>query len=232
MQIILPIMALIPRGEFRMGSPTAEIGRKTDEGPTRTVTINYELEVGKYPVTFDEWDAAATMGAVNGYRPFDEGWGRGNRPVVNVSWVDAHGYISWLNDRLGSNFRLLSEAEWEYCCRSNSATRYSFGDEIHREQAAFDCPCTLPVDAFPENRFGLVGMHGNVWEWCQDKWNEDYSEAHSDGSPMETGTIKRVVRGGSWFNGARSLRSAERGRGGVTHRNGYRGFRIARTKHN
>ncbi|MFO0475981.1 MAG: caspase family protein, partial [Alphaproteobacteria bacterium] len=108
-----PEMVTVPAGSFVMGSPAGEEGRSSDEGPQRTVTISRAFSAGKFEVTFAEWDACVAGGGCNGYRPGDEGWGRGNRPVINVSWNDAQAYVQWLSNRTGKRYRLLSEAEWE-----------------------------------------------------------------------------------------------------------------------
>lgn len=199
-----PKMVRIRPGSFLMGSPEDEPYRDSREGPQHEVRIEYDFEVGKYPVTFAEWAAAAAEGACDGYRPHDgrpgEHWGRGKRPVINVSWDHAQGYIAWLNERTGKTYRLLSEAEWEYCCRAGTKTAYSFGDSIRWPQANFLNERTEPVTRFPRNAFGLVGMHGNVDEWCEDCWNKNYDQPGrpDDGSAWLTGDCSlRVLRGGS-----------------------------------
>ena len=179
------------------------------------------------------------LGGCNGHRPADEGWGRGDRPVINVSWQDAQSYVSWLSRETGEDYRLPSEAEWEYAARAGSTTKYSWGNEIGRNRA--NCErgrCgdsyrnTAPVGSFGANAFGLHEMHGNVWEWVEDCWNSSYEGAPSNGSAWLRGKCEeRVVRGGSWDNAPRLLRSAMRYRGNAGDRD-YSGvgFRVALTR--
>lgn len=198
------------------------------------MVIDYHFEVGKYPVTFREWDSAVRRGACDGYLPRDKGWGRGWRPVINVSWDDAQGYIRFLNDRTGRGYRLLSEAEWEYCCRAGTTTAYAFGETLsNRSQGVVVAyNRTVEVNRLWANRWGLVSMHGNAWEWCQDAWNDSYDEQGrpDDGSPWLPGDMtRRVLRGGSWINPSEFLRSAVRSRAKTGVRNVNIGFRVART---
>ena len=217
-----PEMVVIRPGTFMMG----------EAGQQHSVTIAKPFAVGKYPVTFAEWDAAGLA-----RKPGDEGWGRGRRPVINVSWDDAKAYAAWLSNTTVKGYRLLSEAEWEYCCRAGTTTTYSFGDTITKEQAQFSdvdygsTEQTVEVGKFPANAFGLHDMHGNVWEWCEDPWHPDYNGAPPDGSCWTTGgdTSSRVRRGGSWGYNPRFLRSASRGGNRPGFRGGGSGFRLART---
>ena len=232
--LILPKMVRINPGRFLMGSPEGEERRDLHEGPQHEVVIDYHFEVGKYPVTFREWDSAARRGACDGYRPEDLGWGRGWRPVINVSWDDAQAYIRFMNDRTGRGYRLLSEAEWEYCCRAGATTAYAFGETLtNRSQGVvFAYNRTVEVNRLWANRWGLVSMHGNVWEWCQDAWNDSYDDPGrpDDGSPWLSGdTTQRVLRGGSWISPSGNLRSAYRLRSETGDRDLYNGFRVART---
>ena len=172
-------------------------------------------------VTFAQWDACVAAGGCNGYRPSDAGWGRGNRPVINVSWNDAQAYVQWLSQRTGQRYRLLTEAEWEYAARAGSTTNFSWGDDdpvcdqSARNGANFSA-CTddrtRPVGSFQPNGFGLYDVPGNVWEWVED----------AEGS-------SRVLRGGSWGNGPENLRSSVRDWGTPTYRGYINGFRVART---
>ena len=228
-----PQMVGIPAGSFMMGSPRTEKRRYGDEGPVHEVTIEKPFAVGIYPVTFDEWDACAAQGGCGGYRPSDGGWGRELRPVVNVSWKDAQKYLQWLSARTGAEYRLLSEAEWEYAARAGTATRYSFGNSISRKQANYSFwfgGKTTPVWSYPPNGYGLYDMHGNVWEWVQDCWNGSYLQAPKDGSAWERGDCsRRVLRGGSWNSNSWYLRSAHRYWNGAGYRSSRNGFRVART---
>ena len=211
-----PEMVVVPSGSFMMGSPGVEKGRDDDEGPRHRVRIDYRLAVGVYEVTFAEWDACVSAGGCGGYRPDDRGWGRGNRPVINVSWEDAQSYVRWLSNKTGKSYRLLSESEWEYVARAGTTTRYNWGNEIGHNRAncdgcgsRWDNEKTAPVGAFSANAWGLHDVHGNVWEWVEDCWNDSYTGAPADGSAWESGDCsERVLRGGSWFYVPRNLRAA------------------------
>lgn len=219
-------MVTIPAGSFQMGSPKSEPQRASGEGPQRQVQIA-AFEMGKHEVTFDEWDACVADGGCQ-HRPNDLGWGRGKRPVINVSFNDiTNEYLPWLNRKTGLQYRLPSEAEWEYAARAGTITRFNTGDCITTDQANFSglsdlnlakgCPTgkdrykTLPVGSFPANAFGLYDMHGNVFEWTQDCWNSSHQGAPSDGTARSSGQCnRRVLRGGSWHDPGRYLRSANR----------------------
>ncbi|MCY4384581.1 MAG: SUMF1/EgtB/PvdO family nonheme iron enzyme [Nitrospinae bacterium] len=238
-----PKMVVAPAGSFMMGSPSGEKDRSDDEGPRHRVTISNPFAVGKYEVTFAEWDACVADGGCGGHRPSDEGWGRGNRPVTKVSWEDAKAYVKWLSQKTGKRYRLLSEAEWEYAARAGTKTPFHFGSTISTSQANYDGDHTygrgskgvdrgktVPVGSFPANVFGLHDVHGNVWEWVEDCWNDNYSGSPSDGSAWTSGNCgRRVLRGGSWFNAPGLLRSANRLRYGTGNRFNGNGFRVART---
>ena len=232
-----PEMVVVPAGAFSMGSPASEEGRDADEGPVRRVTIAEPFAVGRYEVTFAEWDACAAAGGCGRYRPDDKGWGRGDRPAIYVSWNDAKAYVRWLSKKTGEFYRLLSEAEWEYAARAGTATRYSWGDEVGRNRAncrgcgsRWDGESTAPVGSFAANGFGLHDMHGNVWEWVEDCWNRLYRGAPSDGTAWTAGVCsRRVLRSGSWFKVPKVLRSASRIWLGTSIRNDDYGFRVART---
>ncbi len=230
-----PEMVVIPAGSFRMGCVSG-VDCQEDEQPVHQVTIPEWLAVGKYEVTFAEWDACVSAGGC-GHRPGDEGWGRGRHPVMKVSWDDVQEYVRWLSQQTGASYRLLSESEWEYAARAGSRTAYSWGNEIGSGRAncdgcgsQWDDSGTAPVGSFSPNAFGLYDMHGNVWEWVQDCWNGSYNGAPSDGSAWQVGDCSgRVLRGGSWINIPRSLRSAFRSWDTTGNRNNNFGFRVART---
>lgn len=222
---IIPEMVPIPAGEFMMGAPDG--ARKVDR-PQHLVRVG-AFELGKYPVTFAEWDAANAAGA-GLTQPPDMGWGRDRRPVINVSWEDAEAYIAWLNTVTSGGYRLPTEAEWEYACRAGTRTVYSTGTKITQKQAIFDAKATAPVGSCVANQFGLFDMHGNVWEWCKDVWNADYNGAPTDGSAWLTGDVsRRVARGGSWNSIAEGVRSADRVSTNASLRFSNYGFRVART---
>lgn len=228
-----PALVAIPPGRFRMGSPDEEPGHEDCEYPVREVTIAHGFALGRTPVTFAEWDAFAA--ATGGWRPPDEGWGRGARPVVNVSWTDAMAYCAWLSAREGRVFRLPTEAEWEYAARAGGATAYPWGEGIGERRAngidaggAEGGLRTTEVGRFAPNAFGLYDMVGNVWEWVADCWNEFYVNAPSDGSAWLAGDCtRRVLRGGSWADVPRLLRCAARNRNGRDFRCNDYGFRVA-----
>jgi formylglycine-generating enzyme required for sulfatase activity len=164
-----------------------------------------------------------------------------NRPVENVSWDDAVRFCQKLSQRTGKNYRLPSEAEWEYACRAGTKTPFSFGDNITTDLVNYDGTYpyksapkgkyreqTTDVGTFPPNAFGLYDMHGNVWEWCEDDWHENYIDAPTDGSAWnsQSGSNTKLLRGGSWFNLAGSCRSADRGRDSRDDRYFNFGFRV------
>ncbi len=231
-----PEMVVIPAGSFMMGSKDGE--GEDRERPRHKVTIQRAFAVGKYPVTFDEWDAAVAAGGVS-HKPGDRGWGHGRRPVINVSWNDAQAYIKWLSDKTGQPYRLLSEAEWEYACRAGSEAAYSFGGnesdlDRHAWYSSNAGGETHPVGGKQPNGFGLHDMHGNVWEWCEDVWHGSYwdkpESLKSTGDAWTTGDSSlRVLRGGSWVSDPRFLRAAGRIWGAPVGRGGNAGFRLART---
>ena len=232
-----PAMIVVPAGSFVMGSPSHEAGRFANEGPQHLVRIDGPFAVGVYEVTFAEWDFCVSRGGCAGYRPPDRwNWGRGLRPVMNVSWHDAQTYVRWLSEHTEEEYRLLSEAEWEYVARAGTTAPYHFGTTMSPSQANFSPAVsdvlgakTKPVGSYEANRFGLYDVHGNVYEMVQDCLNLDYHGAPSDGSAWESGDCgRRIVRGGWWSFDGRSPRSALR----VSIESGLRdpgyGFRVAR----
>ena len=227
-----PELVVVPSGTYKMGSKRGN----SDEKPVRDVRIGYPLAVGVFEVTFGEWDACVSEGGCGGYRPDDEGWGRGPRPVVNVSWDDAQAYVGWLSEKTGQAYRLLSESEWEYVARAGTRTGYWWGDETGRNRAncagcgsRWDNQKTAPVGSFPANAFGLHDVHGNVWEWVENCYIDGYAGAPVNGSAWEWNCDRRVLRGGSWFNIPWYLRSAIRDWNSTGLRDTILGFRIART---
>lgn len=231
-----PEMVVVPAGSFLMGS-----SRDSDEAwdghqePKHRVTVGYAFAVGVYEVTFAEWDACVRQGGCAGYEPFDEGWGREKRPVLNVNWEDARAYTDWLTDRTGHRYRLLTEAEWEYTARAGTKTaRYwndvallrdaeqcRYANGLDPAAAGLDGlgphPCrdghahSAPVGSFLPNQFGLYDILGNVWEWVDDCWNDSYVGAPTDGSGWYTGDCsRRVRRGGGWSSKRMAIHSAFR----------------------
>jgi formylglycine-generating enzyme required for sulfatase activity len=241
---ICPEMAVAPAGTFTMGSPPSEPERFPEEVQVR-VAIAQPFAVGKFAVTFDQWDACVAGGGCKGYRPADQGWGRGNRPVINVDWDDATTYVTWLSRKTGKTFRLLSEAEREYVTRAGTRTPFWWGPAITPKQANYNGSVepykgggtkgeyrrkTVAVDNFEANPWGLFNVHGNVWEWTEDCWNDSNQGNPGDGSPRTMGDCgRRVVRGGSWSYNPQVLRSADRSWVSTVIRYDDVGFRLART---
>ena len=238
-----PWMVVVRWGSFDMGSPKSEAGRRDHEGPVHRVRIEGPFAVGVYEVTFAEWDACVSGGGCGGYHPNDMGWGRGNRPVINVGWEDAKAYVRWLSKETGEEYRLLSESEWEYVARGGTKTPFHTGQTISTGQANYDGRYTygsgregryrrktVAVGSFDANGYGLHDVHGNVWEWVEDCWNGSYRRAPADGSAWEFGDCsRRVLRGGSWRNTPGGLRSADRIWVGTGYRVLNAGIRVART---
>ena len=224
---------MIPAGRFRMGCVS---GRDCNdrEKPVHEVTMA-SFALSKYEVTFEEYDRFTA--ATGRERAYDRGWGRGRRPVINVSWTDAVAYVGWLSAQTGESYRLPTEAEWEYAARAGSTTAYSWGNEIGHNRAncygcgsQWDFEKTAPVGSFSANAWGLHDMHGNVWEWVQDCWNNSYQGAPRDGSEWENGDCsRRVMRGGSWSSLHVNLCAAYRIKITTGRRYINNGFRVART---
>jgi formylglycine-generating enzyme required for sulfatase activity len=233
-----PPMVVIPAGEFTMGSPPSDQAAEAQH----RVTIAHPFAVSKFEITFSEWDACAADGGCGGYWPDDQGWGRGNQPAINVSWENAKSYVDWLSRKTGKPYRLLSESEWEYAARAGTTTRFSHGDTLSPSQANYDGSAdgsgpsevnrqrTMAVGSFPPNGFGLHDMHGNVAEWVEDCWHDDYTAtAPTDGSAWVDGNCNgRVVRGGSWEDSEVEHRSAARTGGDKRDQFYTDGLRIAR----
>jgi formylglycine-generating enzyme required for sulfatase activity len=228
-------MVVIPAGSFTMGSPLWEYGRQENEGPRRSVSVR-QFAAGKFELTFAQWSACVDRGGcVRDAVDRDSGAGRRNYPVRNVSWHDVQQYVRWLSVETGEEYRLLSEAEWEYAARAGTTTTYSTGAWIRHSQANFGGSIgPQPVGSYAANAFGLYDMHGNMWEWVQDCYRDSYRGLPTDGSAHDqTACTLRVSRGGSWGNGPRVLRSAIRlerrpdGRSDLF--GGILGVRVART---
>lgn len=223
-----PELVVVPAGAFQMGSPADEAGRRPDEGPQRRVTIVRPLAIGRFEVTFDEWDACVAAGGCatrDGEATVagDAGWGRGRRPVIFVSWRDAEAYLAWLSARTGRRYRLPTEAEWEYAAR---AGRQDDAAPAGRHGAQDG---TAPVGGFAANAFGLFDTTGNVWEWTADCYGP-YAKAPVDGTASGAGDCtRRVLRGGAWnITGPVDLRPAARGRNRIDYRDNDFGFRVVR----
>ena len=246
----MPEMVTIPAGSFLMGSPDLAGVGFSNAKPLHSVRIA-SFELSKYEVTFEEYDAFTD--ATGRERAYDADWGRGRRPVINVSWEDAVAYTQWLSSQTGKNYRLPSEAEWEYAARAGSTTKYSWGNDIGVNRAncngcgsQWDDRQTAPVGSFRANRWGLHDMHGNVWEWVQDCWHWDYKGAPADGSAWfeseagDCGTRRglfgiveaktgRVLRGGSWESSHEFSLWSEHRENSDSTVIGDIGFRVARS---
>jgi formylglycine-generating enzyme required for sulfatase activity len=233
-----PEMVVLPTGSFMMGSPSTEDGRFDDEGPQHPVTIAKPFAVSKFAVTFKEWDTCVDHGDCD-RRVSDTGWGRGQRPVIKVSWDDAQRYVRWLSRMTRKPYRLLTEAEYEYGARAGMETAYPWGNDIKLNGKAMancngcDSPLdrkqTVPVGSFEANAFGLYDVVGNVWSWVEDCYHPRYNDAPSDGSAWSTGGCdRRVARGGSWSNLPGILRSANCYGYPITRLDNL-GFRVGRT---
>jgi formylglycine-generating enzyme required for sulfatase activity len=181
-----------------------------------------QFAIGKYPVTFGEWDACVADGGCGGYQPPDNGWGRGNRPVINVSWNDAQAYIQWLSRKTGKTFRLPTAEEWEIAARAGSTTNYYWGNDVGRNNAncdgcgsEWDNKKTAPVGSFKPNAFGLYDTMGNVWQWTDSCWNDNCA--------------RRLFFGGSWNHRPEDMRVTTRNWFDTSKRMRYLGFRVAMT---
>ncbi|MGE0699316.1 MAG: SUMF1/EgtB/PvdO family nonheme iron enzyme [Hyphomicrobiaceae bacterium] len=255
-----PEMVVVPPGRFVMGADCA-VDRPDEAGPRHDVTIERPIAVGRHAVTLAEFSAfvEATGRRIEPsmFTCEEDRWherrGRSfltpgvvqspHHPAVGVSWHDANAYCAWLTEMTGTRYRLLSEAEWEYCCRAGSTTPYSWGARITPSLANYDdvgegCrtgrerahQATAPVGAYPGNAWGLCQMHGNVWEWCGDDWHDSYDGAPADGSVWTGGDADlRVLRGGSWMSVPTLLRSATRNKESPDTRMSTIGFRVACT---
>jgi formylglycine-generating enzyme required for sulfatase activity len=240
-----PEMVALPGGTFNMGSPDSEPERSSDEGPVHEVRIR-PFAIGRTELTFAEYDRFAQ--ATGRGKPGDWGWGRGDRPVIEVSWKDATAYAEWLSQQSGQSYRLPTEAEWEYAARAGTETPFWTGGCIHWDQASFtgdrgyagcgaktgnDRRKTVPAGSLPANPWGLHEVAGSVREWVQDCWHEGYQGAPSDGRAWDDADggdcARRVARGGGWSDHPARLRSASRGWTTAEEAYFYLGFRLART---
>jgi formylglycine-generating enzyme required for sulfatase activity len=224
-----PEMVVVPSGRFIMGSPDSEAGSNDIEGPQYPVAFPHQFAVGRYAVTFEEWDACVADMACK--QRSDAGWGRGRRPAINVSWHDAKSYVTWLTNKTGKPYRLLTEEEREYVARAGTETPFWWGSIISSSQANYDGRAkgqyrerTMPVDSFNPNPWGLYQVHGNVSEWTENCYKRYAPTARTNSD-----CSFRVLRGGSWWNGPASLRSGSRGRHGADSSDNTIGLRVART---
>jgi len=233
---------LIPGGTFIMGSPDTEEGSSDEERPQHQVTIK-PFCLGEYPITQAQWQVVATLPQIKGKLNPDPSRFKGAKQAVDrVSWDDAVEFCSRLSKQTKRNYRLPSEAEWEYACRAGTTTPFHFGETITTDVANYNGNSTYgngpkgvykgettEVGSFGvANNFGLYDMHGNVWEWCQDEWHNSYDGAPTDGSAWlrnDKGSDRRLLRGGSWVYNPGLCRSAVRDFNNFDYDNV--GFRVA-----
>jgi formylglycine-generating enzyme required for sulfatase activity len=221
-----PVMVVVPAGSFLMGSPASEPGRYDDEGPQHKVSIA-KFALGQFEVTQGEWKA------LMGNNPSQFSQCGDKCPVENVSWEMAQEYVKKLSTKTGQNYRLPSEAEWEYAARAGTTTAYAFGATLSSAQANVNNEKgkTVEVGSYAANGFGLRDMHGNVWEWVQDCWHDTYENSPINGESWETNCqeLRRILRGGGWSSNPSIARAADRNGGAPGVRDDYSGFRLART---
>lgn len=224
-----PQMVALPAGSFMMGSDASEQGREASEGPRHPVKISRSFAIGATEVTFDQYDACVKVHACTPAQ--DQGWGRGNRPVIHVSIDDAKKYVAWLSSTTGQSYFIPSEAEWEYAARAGTQSPWNTGDAVISEDANFlgQFKKTVPTGSYPPNGFGLQDMHGNVAEWVQDCLDTGYLGVPNDGSAAVSGTCAtRIVRGGHFNSTHQHVRSAARLTATPTFRDTGTGFRVTR----
>jgi formylglycine-generating enzyme required for sulfatase activity len=212
-----PEMIFVPRGVLNRGGPLNGSPDANRESPLSTVDIRRSFAVSVTEINFSQWDICADHGACRSNVSAGE-WGRGDQPVIKVSWMDAQAYVKWISALTGKRYRLLSEAEWEFAARGGQATNYSFPDANIDEYAWYekntkDMPQPHKVGMLKANSYGLKDMHGNVAEWVEDCFHDTYSGAPRTEAAWTTGQFcerRRVVRGGHWQSDAKALRSASR----------------------
>jgi formylglycine-generating enzyme required for sulfatase activity len=224
-----PELVVVPPGDFTMGSNDTPY-----EKPEHAIVIKRAFAIGRREVTFAEWDQCADAGVCK-HRPDDHGWGRGDRPVINVAWDDAKLFVAWLSQKTGQKYRLPSEAEWEYAARAGTKTPFWWGREAgtgHAQCENCGSPTTKQVavtGSYRPNGFGLYDTAGNAAEWVEDCWNDNYRNAPKDGAAWTSGDCRlRVLRGGNFLSKATEIRSAARFRYDVDVRYYANGFRVMR----
>ncbi len=227
-----PELVVVPSGIFIMGLKGK---RKTDK-PAHRVNIARPFAIGRFEVTFAEWQACIDDGGCKHF-PHDHNWGRVGRPVINVTWDQAQVYLRWISRKTGKTYRLPSEAEWEYAARGGTTTEFWWGNEVGDNMAnCKDCgsewsaKSTAPVGSFEPNPFGLYDTSANVFEWVEDCWTRDYRGAPTDGSAVTAGgnCRYRVIRGGSFYYFNKVARSAYRAKNPPAVNSYWLGFRVLR----
>ncbi len=240
---LIPLeMIAIPGGSFTMGAPESESESGNDERPQHEVTLQ-PFYLGRHLVTQAQWRVVAGYDRIEqDLDPDPSNFKGANRPVESMSWEDAQEFCRRLSVATGKDYRLPSEAQWEYACRAGTETPFHFGETVSPELASYDGSFTYgdgpkgesrqgttEVGSFPANDWGLHDMHGNVWEWCEDDYHNSYNGAPEDGSAWvesNRAEVNRLLRGGSWFNDPQLCRSASRGHNPRGHRSLNVGFRV------
>lgn len=226
-----PELVVVPAGLFIMGSN----GTRKTEKPAHRVNITKPFAIGRYEVTFKEWNSCLNAGACT-QDPDDHKWGKKGRPVINITWDEALTYIKWLSEKTGFRYRLPSEAEWEYAHRAGTTTDFWWGKEAGENKAnCKDCKSewsaksSAPVGSFEANPFGLFDTTANVFEWVQDCWNPDHQDAPNTTEPRMTGNCKfRVIRGGSFYYFNKVARASYRAKNPPGVKSYWLGFRVVR----
>ena len=239
-------MVVVPAGVAMLGSPLGESGRQTFEAAPHPVEIGKPFAVGRYAVTFAQWDACYAEGACGHRRLGDLDFGRGNHPAIFATWTEAQLYVDWLKRKTGQPYRLLSKSEWEYAARGCRTLKCAYAPfwfgPIKPELAVYDSRRsydgspkaaallkTVPVDNGSPNPFGLYNMLGNVRQWTQDCWNPTPAASPSNGAPALSGDCTaRATRGGSWADDPAKLRASARDYESVDEGSERIGFRVAR----
>ena len=238
---VCPEMVVVPKGAFMMGTPSTEVDRAKGEDPLHRVSFAKPFAVGRFTISFDEWDACLADGGCGDIKGDDKGFGRGRMPVQGINFEAAKSYLAWLSKKVGRTYRLPSESEREYFTRAGTTTPFWFGNTISPQDANYraatpyangprgdDSKGPVVVDSYAPNPFGLYQVHGNVWEWTEDCFNKRYTEdTPTDGAPwLEGDCSRRIVRGGTWNWSADESRSGAREDYGVGSQHS---FRVVRT---
>ena len=220
---------VVPAGSFQMGS-----SKNDREKPVHEVRIAKPFAIGIREVTFEEWDRCVSDHGCK-FRPGDRGWGRGSRPVINVSWVDAKEFVTWLSKKTGQIYRLPTEAEWEYAARGGTSTAFWWGRAVGarhancRQCSTGETEQTFPAGTYKANPYGLFDTAGNAAEWVEDCWNDNYRGAPTNGTAWTKGQCQlRVLRGGSFDSESDYVRSNSRFRYDFDVRYSGNGFRVVR----
>ena len=225
-----PDMVVVPPGLYVMGTK----GVKSEE-PVRIIRFKKPFALSRFEILHSEWQSCVDA-SVCRHQPDDHDWGKNRMPVINVDHAMVHNFTTWLIGRTGKNYRLPSEAEWEYAARAGSKSNYWFGDDVGDNQVnCRECSApwsgigNAPVGSFPPNPWGLYDMHGNAFEWVEDCWHPNYEGAPKDASPWaEDGCKYRVIRGGSWYYYSRMSRSANRQKNPGQVKSYWLSFRVVR----